>query len=67
MLKKNPTRAYLKKKVKGYADQGDLETARRFIETYAPLIPDVKLDELELILKPKPKKIIKEEKEGSEE
>ena len=67
MLKKNPTRAYLKKKVKGYADQGDLETARRFIETYAPLISDVKMDDLELILKPKPQKIIKEKKEDGSE
>jgi len=53
--------------VKGYADQGDLETARRFIETYAPLISDVKMDDLELILKPKPQKIIKEKKEDGSE
>lgn len=55
--------------MKGYAEQGDTEMAQRFIEVYAPLIPDIKMDELESILKPKPKKekIKEEKKEGSEE
>lgn len=64
MIKKNPTKAWLKKKIKGYMEQDAPEMAERFIQTYIDRVDGLTLAEAQQLLKkptPTKKEVKKEE------
>lgn len=61
MLKENPTKTWLKKKIKGYMEQDEPEMAERFIKAYIHKVDGFTLPEARAMLK---KSYKKEKMEG---
>jgi len=56
MLKQNPTKTWLKKKIKGYMEQDEPVMAERFIQAYINKVDDLTLAEAKAMLKKSYKK-----------